>query len=90
MNTRVRRRLRSLTVVITALATLLSCRTNDDSAAVPKTITDQILEDEQFSLLRTAVQHAGVGDALDEIVLADGGHAVLPWRGMGRGAAPGH
>lgn len=54
---------RPLTVVI-ALLPLLSCETNDDTVAVPKTITDQILEDSQFSLLRTAMQYADVGDAL--------------------------
>ncbi|MGF7215848.1 putative surface protein with fasciclin (FAS1) repeats [Spirosoma lacussanchae] len=54
-----------LAIITLMLSMLLSsCQQNDTEVAVPKTITDQILEDSQFSLLRAAIQHADVGDAL--------------------------
>ncbi|MBD2700790.1 fasciclin domain-containing protein [Spirosoma sp. BT702] len=40
-----------------------SCKKADDAAA-PKTITDYIQENNQLSLLRAAIGHAGLGDAL--------------------------
>jgi uncharacterized surface protein with fasciclin (FAS1) repeats len=40
------------------------CTDTATNVATPKTVTDQILEDDQFSLLRAAMRHAGVGDAL--------------------------
>lgn len=46
------------------LVTAFACQKNDDTTATPKTITDQILEDNQFSILRAAITYAGVGDAL--------------------------
>ncbi|MFD2571539.1 fasciclin domain-containing protein [Spirosoma soli] len=51
-------------VFVLLLIAGLSCQTNDDTVAIPKTIADQILEDNQFSLLRAAVTYAEVGDAL--------------------------
>ncbi|MBC7571753.1 MAG: fasciclin domain-containing protein [Spirosoma sp.] len=48
--------------LIGSLLTLSDC--HKDENAVPKTITDQILADEQFSLLRVMVQQAEAGDAL--------------------------
>ncbi|WP_080237206.1 fasciclin domain-containing protein [Spirosoma rigui] len=40
------------------------CEDTASNVATPRTITDQILEDDQFSLLRAAIRHADVGDAL--------------------------
>lgn len=56
-------RLRLLILVLVALVSL-RCQKNDDTTAVPKTATDLILEDNQFSLLRAAMTYAGAGDAL--------------------------
>ncbi|GAB3541669.1 hypothetical protein GCM10027577_07610 [Spirosoma fluminis] len=54
-------------IVLNALLlTILACQTNDTNTATPKTIADRVLEDSQFSLLRTAVTYAGVGDALKD------------------------
>ena len=53
-----------LAVLSLLLTVSLSCKKNDDSTAAPKTITDKILEDSQFSLLRAAMTYAGAGDAL--------------------------
>lgn len=44
------------------LLTLSACRTDEN--AVPKTITDQIIADEQFSFLRLMIQQADAGDIL--------------------------
>lgn len=64
MSTRLPTVVHVVTTAFVALATLFGCQNNDDTVAVPKTITDQILEDSQFSLLRAAMKHAGVDDAL--------------------------
>lgn len=48
------------------LLVVLSCTKNDTKVAAPPTITDRILEDSQFSLLRVAVAYAGVADALKD------------------------
>lgn len=40
------------------------CRKGDDTVATPQTITDRLVEDSQFSLLRAAMIYAEVGDAL--------------------------
>jgi len=53
----------TLLVLLTGSLLALSGCGNDENA-VPKTITDQILTDDQFSLLRIAIQHAELGDAL--------------------------
>ena len=52
----------TLLFLIGSLLTLSACRTDEN--AVPKSITDQILADEQFSLLRVMVQQADASDAL--------------------------
>jgi uncharacterized surface protein with fasciclin (FAS1) repeats len=46
------------------LTASLSCTKKDDTVADPKTITDQILEDKQYTLLRSAMMYSGAGDAL--------------------------
>jgi uncharacterized surface protein with fasciclin (FAS1) repeats len=53
-------------LVLTAWLTLtaLSCQKSENGVARPQTITDRIIEDDQFSILRAAVKHGGVGDAL--------------------------
>lgn len=52
-------------VICMLLALVLpGCDDTNTNVATPKTITDQILEDDQFSLLRAAMRHADVGDAL--------------------------
>jgi uncharacterized surface protein with fasciclin (FAS1) repeats len=43
---------------------LLGCQKNDDTVATPPTITDRVIEDTQFSLLRAALTYAEVNDAL--------------------------
>ncbi|QJW88030.1 fasciclin domain-containing protein [Spirosoma taeanense] len=53
-----------LALFVLVLTFSLSCQKNDDTIAEPKTITDLVLEDSRFSLLRAAVNHAGVGDVL--------------------------
>jgi uncharacterized surface protein with fasciclin (FAS1) repeats len=57
-------RLQRVIVLGVMLVTAFACQKNDDTKATPKTITDQILEDNQFSILRAAITYAGVGDAL--------------------------
>ncbi|GAB3993487.1 hypothetical protein GCM10028807_28820 [Spirosoma daeguense] len=42
----------------------VSCKKADDAVAAPKTITDYIQENSQFSLIRAAIAHAGLADAL--------------------------
>lgn len=56
--------LRGLGTWLLILTIASSCQKNDDSVAQPRTVADLIQEDDQFSLLRAAVAHAGVGDAL--------------------------
>ncbi|AQG81641.1 fasciclin domain-containing protein [Spirosoma montaniterrae] len=53
-----------LTALVCVVLTAFGCQQNDDAVATPKTITDLVLEDSQFSLLRAAVQYAEAGDAL--------------------------
>lgn len=55
---------RHVAVFISIVIASLSCQKVDNAVAVPKTITDRILEDDQFSLLRAAMKHADVGDVL--------------------------
>ena len=55
---------RRISVMVLLLMIVLSCKKSDDTVAIPKTITDRILEDSQFSLLRAAVAYAEVGDVL--------------------------
>ena len=43
---------------------LLNCTKTDTAVATPQTITDRILEDSQFSLLRAAIAYAGISDML--------------------------
>lgn len=52
-----------LSLFLCVLVVLASCQT-DENDATPKTITDVILEDPQFSYLRTAILHAGISDNL--------------------------
>lgn len=50
--------------VLGLLVMSLGCQKRDDAVAAPQTITDRILEDSQFSMLRAAVTYAGLGDVL--------------------------
>lgn len=50
--------------VFVLLSASLGCQKRDDAVATPQTITDRILEDSQFSLLRVAMAYAETGDAL--------------------------
>ncbi len=77
-------------LVVTCLLVLLTgCQKNDDTVAVPKTITDRILEDSQFSLLRVAINHAGVSDALKgaNLTLFAPNDAAFQASGLGSEAA---
>jgi uncharacterized surface protein with fasciclin (FAS1) repeats len=56
--------LRQISVVVLFVIAALGCKKNDESVASPQTITDRILEDNQFTILRSAVSYAGVGDQL--------------------------
>jgi len=53
-----------LAVLGLLLTIALGCSKSENTVADPKTITDQILEDKQFSLLKAAMNYSGVGDAL--------------------------
>lgn len=55
----------SCTLFFLTLLTLLltGCQQNNDDAQ-PKTIADVILEDSNFTILRTAITHGGMSDAL--------------------------
>ena len=55
---------RRISVIVLLLIAVLGCQKNDDTVAKPQTITDRIIEDGQFTLLRAAVAYAEVGDAL--------------------------
>lgn len=55
---------RRISVIVLLFIALLSCKNGDDTVATPKTITDRIVEDDQFSLLRAAMIYAEVGDVL--------------------------
>ncbi|QRR02272.1 fasciclin domain-containing protein [Dyadobacter sandarakinus] len=44
--------------------TMVSCQEKDEDRVKPKTITDVILENEQFSILRDVVLYTGMKDAL--------------------------
>lgn len=46
------------------LLVIVSCKKGDDRVAAPQTISDRVLEDSQFGLLRAAVAYAGVSDVL--------------------------
>lgn len=50
---------------------VFSCKEGDDDRIKPKTITDVILENEQFSILRDIMLYAGMSDALrtDELTV---------------------
>ncbi|MVM40722.1 fasciclin domain-containing protein [Spirosoma sp. HMF3257] len=50
--------------VFVLLSVSLGCQKRDEAVATPQTITDRILEDSQFSLLRVAMAYAEAGDAL--------------------------
>lgn len=53
-------------VSVIMLLTLISlgCKKNDDTVAMPQTVTDRVLEDSQFSILKAAVVYGVVSDAL--------------------------
>ncbi|KQS33076.1 fasciclin domain-containing protein [Dyadobacter sp. Leaf189] len=51
-------------IAISISATVLSCKEDSKDLVKPKTITDVILENEQFSILRDLMIHAGMSDAL--------------------------
>lgn len=53
-----------LSVLGLLLVLSFSCTNRDNTVADPKTITDQILEDKQFGILRAAMTYAEAGDAL--------------------------
>ncbi|SOD91897.1 fasciclin domain-containing protein [Spirosoma fluviale] len=55
---------RSISVLFLVLMVLTGCTKSDDTVATPQTITDRILEDTQFSILRAAVTYAEMGDLL--------------------------
>jgi uncharacterized surface protein with fasciclin (FAS1) repeats len=46
------------------LGVMASCKNDGDDMPAPKTVTDIVLENNDFSILRAAVVHAGLGDAL--------------------------
>ncbi len=54
-----------LSVLVLLLVTF-GCQKREEAVAEPQTITDRLLEDSQFGLLRAAVAYAGVSDALKD------------------------
>jgi uncharacterized surface protein with fasciclin (FAS1) repeats len=56
--------LRQIAMFFLLVLGFLSCTKTDTAVATPQTITDRILEDSQFSLLRAAIAHAEVSDLL--------------------------
>ena len=62
----------SLSLLLSRLSVILllfvfwGCQKRDDAVATPQTITDRVLEDGQFSLLRVAIAQAGVSDVLKD------------------------
>ncbi len=52
--------------VVVLLLISWGCQKRDDAVATPQTITDRILEDSQFSLLRVAIAQAGVNDVFKD------------------------
>jgi uncharacterized surface protein with fasciclin (FAS1) repeats len=59
-----------LGVVVFSTA-VFSCKENADDLLKPKTITDVLIENDQFSIFREIVEYAGMSDALrtDELTL---------------------
>lgn len=53
-------------VFATLLLFTLGCTKSDNRVAAPQTISDRILEDSQFSLLRAVLARAGLGDMLKD------------------------
>lgn len=53
---------RRIGLIALLFTVLLSCKNGDDTVATPQTIPDRIIEDNQFSFLRTAMTYAEVGD----------------------------
>ncbi|AUD01242.1 fasciclin domain-containing protein [Spirosoma pollinicola] len=56
--------IRRISVILFLLVALVNCKKGDDTVAVPPTITDRILEDSQFGLLRFAMLYSETGDVL--------------------------
>lgn len=52
--------------VLVMLLIALSCTKKDNRVASPATIPDRLLEDSEFSLLRVAITHGAVSDALKD------------------------
>lgn len=52
--------------VVVLLLVSWGCQKREDALAAPQTVTDRILEDSQFSLLRVAIAQAGVSDAFKD------------------------
>ena len=77
-------------VAVLFSAVLLSCKEDDDDLVKPKTITDVILTNEQFSILREIILSAGMGDALraGEVTLFAPDNAAFQRAGMTAGSIP--
>lgn len=71
-------------VAVLFSAVLLSCKEDDDDLVKPKTITDVILTNEQFSILREIILSTGMGDALraGEVTLFAPDNAAFQRAGM--------
>jgi uncharacterized surface protein with fasciclin (FAS1) repeats len=52
--------------VVILLLVFWGCQKRDDAIATPQTITDRILEDSQFGLLRAAIEQAGISDVFKD------------------------
>lgn len=55
---------RPILTLLLVLLVLVGCKKEDDTVATPQTITDRVIEDTQFGLLRSAVAYADMGDLL--------------------------
>lgn len=56
------RYIRKIAIMGLVATLFISCK--DDEVVAPRTITDIVLENNDFTILRAAVQHAGLADAL--------------------------
>ncbi|WP_461138355.1 fasciclin domain-containing protein [Spirosoma pomorum] len=81
--------LRHTFVVLGIVLTVLGCSRDEATVAEPKTITDIILEDEQFSLLRAAMNYAGLVDTFKggNLTLFAPTNAAFTAAGLGNDAA---
>ncbi|QKZ15663.1 fasciclin domain-containing protein [Spirosoma sp. KUDC1026] len=76
-------------IVLGIVLAAIGCSPEEATVAEPKTITDIILEDEQFSMLRAAMNYAGLGDTFKggNLTLFAPTNAAFTAAGLGNDAA---